>query len=269
MEEVTNLQFPMANVEAAQSRGYFSRRLCRLRFCHFNSAGIKVSDWWLFLFLSYVGSLLVGTVFVVTGFASTDFQMSAVGVVLVIAGACLAVVCDLLRRFGCGWTKMATEAANSGRIIQSDSDYTISIPYLPGYPGFNTAVDDRRPDNPPPYEISGESRESTASSATLTCTCGTCLRAENAPFSDAGRVPSFERHPTSMEAQPDEMSFSSDNFQQLPREHVASNITFPRGGFYPRTIIKPSPPPYDFVVVNSAGNISYLYDSPPPYGDFV
>ena len=112
-----------------------------------------------FLFLSYVGSLLVGTIFVVTGFASTDFEMSAVGVVLVIAGACLAVVCDLLRRFGCGWTKVATEAANSGRIIQSDSDFTLSIPYLPGYPGFNTAVDDRRPDNPPPYDIS-ESYES-------------------------------------------------------------------------------------------------------------
>ena len=260
----------MANVET-RNRGSFSRRLCQLRSCHFNSAGIKVSDWWLFLFLSYVGSLLVGTIFVVTGFASTNFQMSAVGVVLVIAGACLAVVCDLLRRFGCGWTKMATEAANSGRIIQSDSDFTISIPYLPGYPGFNTAVDDRRPDNPPPYEISGESGESyeSAASVTLTCACGTSLRAENAQFSDAGHVPSLERHPASLEAQPDETSFSSDNVRHLPRDHVASNLTLPRGGFYPRTIIKPSPPPYDFVVVNSAGNISYLYDSPPPYGDSV
>ena len=256
----------MANAEA-QSRGYFSGRLCRLRFCHFNSAGIKVSDWWLFLFLSYVGSLLVGTIFVVTGFASTDFQMSAVGVVLVIAGACLAVVCDLLRRFGCGWTKMATEAANSGRIIQSDSDFTLSIPYLPGYPGFNSAMDDRRPDYPPPYEI-GSSFESAASA---TCTCGTSLRTENAQASDAGRMPSFERHPASLEEQPDETSFSSDNVRQLPCEHVASNITLVLGGtgFCPRTIIKPPPPPYDFVVVNSAGSISYLCDSPPPYGDFV
>ena len=256
----------MANAEA-QSRGYFSRRLCQLRLCHFNSAGIKVSDWWLFLFLSYVGSLLVGTIFVVTGFASTDFEMSAVGVVLVIAGACLAVVCDLLRRFGCGWTKMATEVANSGRIIQSDSDFTLSIPYLPGYPGFNAAVDDRRPDNPPPYAIS-ESYESTASD-TLSCTCGTSLRTENAQSSGAGRVPSFERQPASLEAQPDERSFNSDNVRQLPCQHVVSNTTLARTGFYPRTIIKPSPPPYDFVIVNSFGNISYLLDSPPPYGDFV
>ena len=140
-----------------------------------------------------------------------------------------------------------------------------------GYPGFSTAVDDRRPDNPPPYEISGESGESyeSAASVTLTCACGTSLRAENAQFSDVGHVPSLERHPASLEAQPDETSFSSDNVRHLPRDHVASNITLPRGGFYPRTIIKPSPPPYDFVVVNSAGNISYLYDSPPPYGDFV
>ena len=256
----------MANGEA-QSRGCFSRRLCQLRLCHFNSAGIKVSDWWLFLFLSYVGSLLVGTIFVVTGFASTDLEMSAVGVVLVIAGACLAVVCDLLRRLGCGWTKMATEAANSGRIIQSDSDFTLSIPYLPGYPGFNTAVDDRRPDNPPPYEIS-ESYES-AASATLSCSCGTFLRTENAQSSDAGRVASFERQPASLRAQPDGTSFSSDDVRQLPCEHVASNITLTRAGFYPRTVIRPAPPPYDFVVVNSAGSISYLCDSPPPYGDFV
>ena len=259
----------MANVET-QSRGYFSRRFCQLRLCRFmiNSAGIKVSDWWLFLFLSYVGCLLVGTIFVVTGFASTDFEMSAVGVVLVIAGACLAVVCDLLRRFGCGWTKMATEAPNSGRIIQSDTDFTLSIPYLPGYPGFNTAVENRRPDNPPPYEIS-ESSES-APSATLSCTCGTsALRTEIAQSSDAGRVPSCEIQPASLEAQLGETSFRSDNVRQLPREHVASNITLSRVGFYPRTIIKPSPPPYDFVVVNSAGSISYLCDSPPPYGDFV
>lgn len=256
----------MANVEA-QSRGYCSRRLCQLPLCHFNSTGIKVSDWWLFLFLSYVGSLLVGTIFVVTGFASTDFEMSAVGVVLVIAGACLAVVCDLLRRFGCGWTKVATEAANSGRIIQSDSDFTLSIPYLPGYPGFNTAVDDRRPDNPPPYDIS-ESYES-AARVTLSCTCGTSLRTENAQSSDAGCMPSFERQSASLEGQPDETSFRSDNVRQLPCQHVASNATLVCAGFYPRTIIKPSPPPYDFVVVNSAGSISYLCDSPPPYGDFV
>ena len=266
MGKVTTFQVPMANVEA-QSRGYFSRRLCQLHFCRFNSTGIKVSDWWLFLFLSYVGCLLVGTIFVVTGFASTDFQMSAVGVVLVIAGACLAVVCDMLRRFGCGWTKMTTEAANSGRITQSDSDLTISIPYLPGYPGFNTAVEDRRPDNPPPYEIS-ESYES-AASATLNCTCGTALRTENAQSSDASRVPSCERQPGSLEAQPDELPFRSENVRQLPCEHVASNITLARVGFYPRTIIKPSPPPYDFVLVNSTGSISDLCDSPPPYGEFV
>ena len=256
----------MENGEA-QSRGYFSRRLCQLRLCHFNSAGIKVSDWWLFLFLSYVGSLLVGTFFVVTGFTSTDREMFAVGVVLVIAGACLAVVCDLLRRLGCGWTKMATEAANSERIIQSDSDFTLSMPYLPGYPGLNTAVDDTLPDIPPPYEIS-ESYESTAS-ATLTSSCGEFLGTENTQSSDAGCVPSFERQPASLGAQPDETSLSSDNFRQLPCEHIASNITLTRAGFYPRTVIRPAPPPYDFVVVNSAGNISYLCDLPPPYGDLV
>lgn len=257
----------MADVEA-RSHGHFSRRWCQLRLCHFNSAGIKVSDWWLFLFLSYVGSLLVGIIFVVTGFASTDFQMSAVGVVLVIAGACLAIVCDLLRRFGCGWTKMAPEAANSRRIIQGDSDFTLSIPYLPGYPGFNSAVEDRRPDNPPPYEIC-ESYES-AASPTSSCTCGTSLRTgTDAQSSDAGCAPSCGRQSTSLEAQPDETSCRSDNVRQPPCEHVASNITLASAAFYPRTVNKPSPPPYDFVVVNREGSISYLCDSPPPYGDFV
>lgn len=43
--------------------------------------------------------------------------MFVVGVVLVIVGVCLVVVCDLFCRFGCGWIKMVIEVVNFGWII--------------------------------------------------------------------------------------------------------------------------------------------------------
>ncbi|KAJ7360587.1 hypothetical protein OS493_015695 [Desmophyllum pertusum] len=126
----------MANVDARRRCNFCWLKLCQMSLCQYNSASNKVSDWWLFLFLSYIASLLVGIFFVVAGFTSTDYEMAAVGVVLVIAGACLAIVCDLLRRFGCGWTKILTETASRGQISQENSDILLSMPYLPGYPDF-------------------------------------------------------------------------------------------------------------------------------------
>ena len=193
--------------------------------------------------------------------------MSAVGVVLVIAGASLAIFCDLLRRFGCGWTKMVTEAANPGQISQEDSDFTLSIPYLPGYPGFCTAREDTRPNNPPPYAVC-ESDES-AARPVLSCTCGASLRTEHVQMSDASCVPSYSRQMGSLEAaQSDETSSRSGNLRELPHEHVVPSITNASGSLEP-TAHKPSPPPYDFVLVNSEGRMSWLCDSPPPYADFV
>lgn len=255
----------MANVEARRN-GFFRRLLCQLRLCQYNSAGNKVSDWWLFLFLAYIACLLVGIVFVVAGFTSTDFQMSAVGVVLVIAGACLAIVCDLLRRFGCGWTKIATEAATPGQLSQEDSDFTLSLPYLPGYPGFCTAGENTRSANPPPYAIC-ETDESAARTISV-CACGASLRTENAQMSDASCLSSYSRHTVSLEAvQPDETPSGPDNLREMP-EHVAPSTT-PASGSLEPTAYKPAPPPYDFVLVNSEGRISWSCDSPPPYADFV
>ncbi|XP_078367624.1 uncharacterized protein LOC144651536 [Oculina patagonica] len=255
----------MANVEARRN-GFLGRLSSKIGLCQYNSAGNKASDWWLFLFLAYIACLLVGIVFVIAGFTSTDFQMSAVGVVLVIAGACLAIVCDVLRRFGCGWTKIATEAAIPGQLSQEDSDFTLSLPYLPGYPGFCTAGENTRPANPPPYAIC-ESDEF-AARPTLSCTCGASLRTENAQTSDASCVTSYSRHTVSLEAaQPDE-SPSGPDLRELPHEHVAPSTT-PASGSLEPTAHKPAPPPYDFVLVNSEGRLSWLCDSPPPYADFV
>lgn len=242
--------------------GYFSRLPCKLRLCLYKSDGVKVADWWLFLFLLYIAALLVGVVFVVSGFASPDFEMSAFGVVLFIAGACLAIVCDILRRFGCGWTKIATGTANPGQVSQENSDFTMAIPYLPGYPGFYTAGEDTCPDIPPPYVIC-ELSESTSASPISGCTCGTTLRTENAQMSDTGLVSSCGRQ--SAATQLDE-TFSR-NSREFTHEHVTPCTSCARleTGNH-----KPAPPPYDLFLVYNEGRISWSsFDSPPPYGDFV
>lgn len=243
--------------------GYFTRLPCKLRLCLYKSDGVKVADWWLFLFLLYIASLLVGVVFVVSGFASPDFEMSAFGVVLFIAGACLAIVCDILRRFGCGWTRIATGTANPGQVSQENSDFAMSIPYLPGYPGFYSAGEGARPDNPPPYVIceSGES----AAIPISECTCEATLRTENAQMSDAIFVSSCGRQ--SAAEQRDGTFSRSGNSRELTHENVTPSTARERleTGNH-----KPAPPPYDLFLVYNEGRISWSsFDSPPPYGDFV
>lgn len=261
----------MANVNARRRCNFCWLKLCQMSLCQYNSASNKVYDWWLFLFLSYIASLLVGIFFVVAGFTSTDYEMAAVGVVLVIAGACLAIVCDLLRRFGCGWTKILTETASRGQISQENSDIVLSMPYLPGYPGFYAAAEDRSPDNPPPYAICDgcdTSDESTARS-TSSSTCRTPLRTEHAQVCDADCGP-----PEAQLAAETFLRF--DNLQELPSEPVETSVS-PAGpsvlpasaGIEPGSQ-KPCPPPYDFVIdLNNEDRISWSCDSPPPYEDSV
>lgn len=224
-----------------------------MTFCQYNSNGYKVSEWWMFLFLLYIASLMVGVVFVVAGFTSSDYGMGAVGLVLCIAGACLAVLCDLLRRFGCGWRKiMASRSPRFGDNGQENPDADIDFPYLPGYPGFSTAV----VDNPPSYAIC--SGEPFVASPDISCSCG-----DSYACVDNGRLESSNNTDRIPEA----------TCTTLPQDHGPSNFGPEVVGTEQRTL-KPSPPPYDFVVVTmvttfDTSRLSWLRDSPPPYAEFV
>lgn len=229
--------------------------------CQYNSNGYKVSEWWMFLFLLYIASLMVGVVFVVAGFTSSDYGMGAVGLVLCIAGACLAVVCDLLRRFGCGWKKvLASRSTRFGDNSQENSEVDSHFPYLPRYPGFSTTAVDTCADNPPPYAIC--SGEPYTTSSDISCSCG-----ESYACLDNRRLESSHSTDRIPEATCTTLSVT----ENLPRDHEPSSFVLDQvAGREPRTL-KPSPPPYDFVVVTTfdASRLSWLRDSPPPYAEFV
>lgn len=268
-----HMLFPMANVQVRRS-GDFRCHLLEMDLCQFSSNGYKVSEWWMFLFLLYIASLLVGIVFVVAGFSSSDYGMGAVGLVLCIAGACMAVVCDLLRRFGCGWEKIfASQSTHSGEISQGNSDAVINFPYLPGYTGLSSAVVDRRPDNPPPYAIfegCDVSEESYTARSVISCSSGPSSGTENTDVSDR-RCESPCSIDRTSEATETIQTFSRtdhDNLHDVPR--VSPNVALACAGIENGNQ-KPSPPPYDFVVVNTCdrSRLSWIRDSPPPYAEFA
>ena len=74
----------MARSNPEGCAGYFGWLACRAPSCPYNTTGVKVSNWWLFLCLSYFSCFVVGIAFAVAGFASMGIEMAAVGVVLVI-----------------------------------------------------------------------------------------------------------------------------------------------------------------------------------------
>ena len=219
--------------------------------------------------------------FVVAGFTSSDYGMGAVGLVLCIAGACLAVLCDLLRRFGCGWRKiMASRSPRFGDNGQENPDADIDFPYLPGYPGFSTAV----VDNPPSYAIC--SGEPFVTSPDISCSCGDCYacvdngRLESSNNTD--RIPEATCTTLPQDHGPSNFGPEVVGTEQrtleatcttLPQDHGPSNFGPEVVGTEQRTL-KPSPPPYDFVVVTmvttfDTSRLSWLRDSPPPYAEFV
>lgn len=206
---------------------------------------------------------MVGIPFAVVGFASMGNEVAAVGIVLAIIGACLAVVCDLLRRCGCGWTKITLESAYPRQIIQESPDVVLAIPFLPGYPEFSTppAGEGTVSDNPPPYAIS-QGFENPA--PTLACTCtGTSLNlagsahvAENRCGRDARRTIT---------------SYATNAGEMFSRTVSVSGVSLDFGApsSYGHGTLNPPPPPYDFEMTHSQDRVSWLHDIPPPYGDFV
>ena len=223
--------------------------------CIYSSAGNRVSDWWLFLCLAYISCLVVGVIFIVAGFSSLGFDMAAVGLVLIIAGACLAIVCDLLRRFGCGWTKNVSRTVSPGRTGEENSAIVVNMPYLPGYPGFCASTEDSASlsDIPPSYETSTGQDEMSASS----------------PVQSATNVVADDTDTEILDATSGASETSSEmspRLEQLPLTEVSENT----GAISSVERCHPPPPPYNIVVADNNQNIICLIrDSPPPYTEFV
>ena len=242
--------------------GYFDWVSCRLPSCPYNTTGVKVSRWWLFLCLCYISFFLVGIPFAVLGFASMGNEVAAVGVVLVIVGACLAFVCDLLRRCGCGWTKITLESTYPRRIFQEISHVVLAIPFLPGYPGVSTPREGTESDNPPPYAISQGFEKP---DLTFPCTCmetsvnviGSAHVPEDTGGGDARQTI------TSFATQDREVILRTVNVTEVGSDFGAPTSYDGHG------TLNPPPPPYDFEMTDSQDRISWSHDIPPPYGDFV
>ena len=252
----------MASNRRREFIGSFDWISCRLPSCPYNTTGVRVSSWWLFLFLCYVSCFAVGIPFTVVGFASMGNEVAALGIVLAIIGVCLAFVCDLLRRCGCGWTKITLESAYPRQTFQESPDVVLAIPFLPGYPGFSTppAGEGTVSDNPPPYAIS-QGFENSA--LTLSCTCtgtslnlaGSALVSENPGGRDAGHT----------------ITLYATNTGEFSRTVSVSGVGLDSGAptSYGSGTRNPPPPPYDFEMTHSQDRIPWLNDIPPPYGDFV
>ena len=132
--------------------GFDWKLFCQMPSCPYNTDGIKISSWWLFLCICYLSCFLIGIIFTVNGFASMGNEMAAVGLGLVIVGASLAIVCDVLRRLGVGWTKIVPESPYPSRqFVHTSGEFGFPIPFLPGYPGFCSGGEETRCDSPPPY----------------------------------------------------------------------------------------------------------------------
>lgn len=250
----------MARIGPQGCIGYFGWFSCRAPSCPYNTTGVKVSNWWLFLCLCYCSCFLVGIAFAVAGFASMGVEMAAVGVVLVIVGACLAFLCDLLRRCGCGWTKIVPETVYPRQIVQETAEVVLPIPFLPGYPGFSTSGEATPPDNPPPYTTSQGSENL---NTTLWCSCGASVN-----LTESVRV---TENPCSRHVISTEVS----NTAQIPSRpetssEVGIELITPAVTAQEQRTVNPPPPPYDFEsLAGSEDRISWLYDIPPPYGDLV
>jgi len=252
----------MATSNSRGRIGYCEWISCRVPSCPYNTTGIKVSNWWLFLCLTYFSCFLVGIAFAVAGFTSMGLEMAAVGVVIVIVGACLAFICDVLRRCGCGWTKIAPQSSHPRQIVQEASDAVLPIPFLPGYPGFSTAGVQMQSDNPPPYAISPgfESPDDSVDGSSLTCSCWTTFnRTENA---QACFENPLDRHAMTSDASHNVISSRTQNLSDMAVVLVTPT-SLEHG------TLNPPPPPYDFETTDSVDTISWLYDTPPPYEDFV
>ena len=255
----------MASSSPQGRLGYFDWVLCKVPSCPYNTTGIKVSNWWLFLCLTYISCFLVGTVFAVAGFASMGIGMAAVGVGCMIVGASLAIAGDILRRFGCGWTKIVQESAYPRQIVRENSNVMLPIPFLPGYPGFYIAGEEIRSDNPPPYVISQEYGNPNDRVPGPIHSC-TCMTSANVTESAQVTYPEGENprgsHAVSSEASHDEVLSRTANSREVAIV-LASPVNLEHG------TLNPPPPPYDFEETDSEDSISWLYDIPPPYGNSV
>lgn len=248
----------MARSNPQRCVGYFGWLACRAPSCPYNTTGVKVSNWWLFLCLSYFSCFVVGIAFAVAGFASMGIEMAAVGVILVIVGACLALVCDLMRRCGCGWTKISPVSSFSRQQIFQDSlDGVMPIPYLPGYPGFCATDGEQSPGTPPPYAVSHGCENS---HSTFWCICRTPVNLTETPqVSDS----SLGRATITSDASHGEGYPSrTENIRRVTVVELGAPTYFEHNSLNP-------PPPYDFETSNSQTTMAWLYDIPPPYGEVV
>lgn len=256
----------MASIDQQGRVGFFDwMTFCQLPSCPYNTDNMKVSSWWLFLRLSYISCFIVGIIFAVAGFVSIGTDVAAVGVVIVIVGACLAIIGDVLRRFGCGWTKIVSGSAYPRQSFQENADFQLAIPFLPGYPGFRTGGDEIRPDSPPPYVISqgSESPDDPVAGPIISCTCETTVNVnENEQFFVSDCENACDNHPITLETSHGEASSRTESLGE------AAIALVPPTGIEHGTL-NPPPPPYDFETTDSEDRISWLYDTPPPYGDFV
>lgn len=244
----------MARSNPEGCAGYFGWLACRAPSCPYNTTGVKVSNWWLFLCLSYFSCFVVGIAFAVAGFASMGIEMAAVGVVLVIVGACLAFLCDVMRRCGCGWTKISPQPSFSRQqIFQENLDVALSIPYLPGYPGFQG----NNPGTPPPYTIS---QGCINSAPTFWCACRTPVTLIENPqcFEDSLNRDTLSSDALNIEREP----ARTENVSEVGNMELGVPLCVQHNSLN-------SPPPYDFETFDSQSTVSWLFDIPPPYGEIV
>ena len=187
------------------------------------------------------------------GFASMGNEMAAVGLGLVIVGASLAIVCDVLRRLGVGWTKIVPESPYPSRqFVHTSGEFDFPIPFLPGYPGFCSGGEETRCYSPPPYVNSPYGDDS----PTITC-----INESEPEGNDSIRDNPTARYPTTSETPRCDTNII-ENLRQ------AALVLVTPTGIEHRTL-DPPPPPYDFASADREDRISWLYDTPPPYGDFV
>lgn len=236
--------------------GFDWKLFCQMPSCPFNTDGIKISSWWLFLCICYLSCFLIGIIFTVNGFASMGNEMAAVGVGLVIVGASLAIVCDVLRRLGVGWTKIVPESPYPSRqFVHTSGEFGFPIPFLPGYPGFCSGGEETRCNSPPPYVNSPHVVDLVARPTI------TCINENESQGVVSMRDNPTDRYSTTSETPRCETSIT-ENLRQ------AALVLVTPTGIEHRTL-NPPPPPYDFASADREDRISWLYDTPPPYGDFV